>query len=605
MDPKDGNELTNPPPQTPPSRSTRSDPEQSEPAPRDTNPNTSNPSTPKKVAEIVDKVTKRILSTPLHKATRSITTETLPFTTLDDFEKTRRETKKIEQQREALKKYEADFLHREALEAAKLDNWYQSLLKKEQELNEAERKLTSMKEKTSNVKKDIPKSDRDEYHSDAKNTNYEEADSISPSLHSKHSKSFKDEDDFSGVKSRATISNSTNDAATFLDKWSETGSSLVDKKKYLHKYEETPTIFLKPFRNPGQSYPLLQIQLPEQLKDLRGSSIEGFLHNYKNTLRNVPTLTIQSLLSKSVNDALYQRGVDLESSEAILRYLTRHLSKYTSIRKFQCIDELETKLRWPNKNMDPADQIYLFFDKVFTTLKYLNKEEMKKHEKKIPKIVLKKIPSIFSITYQELTLSTTHPTLSKLKSLLISRRFVLTNKPAKMETNIQNAKPSRRNFRRAELQYGSSSSISKSNTSGVNMPFTIRVSRVGKTARSIELNVFNIETKPYDLIKALADTGADFNVAGINCMNSFIIREEKPKWINSVSFLDKKRHDVKTVAVAKVMLTQGNYKLDLGEQKFFCVDSSAWDEIIIGDRTLKYHGITLNLQDAPKAVKYK
>eukprot|EP00924_Labyrinthula_sp_SR-Ha-C_P000051 augustus_masked-scaffold_60-processed-gene-0.69-mRNA-1 protein AED:1.00 eAED:1.00 QI:0/0/0/0/1/1/4/0/614 len=103
-------------------------------------------------------------------------------------------------------------------------------------------------------------------------------------------------------------------------------------------------------------------------------------------------------------------------------------------------------------------------------------------------------------------------------------------------------------------------------------------------------------------VKGLADTGANLNVAGLSSMQAYKIREEKPQFIKNVTFMDKKHIPVKAVVIAHVVLVQDGWKLDLKEQRFFCVDSELWDEMIIGDRTLRYFGVKLNIKDAPKAV---
>eukprot|EP00924_Labyrinthula_sp_SR-Ha-C_P001423 augustus_masked-scaffold_44-processed-gene-1.112-mRNA-1 protein AED:1.00 eAED:1.00 QI:0/0/0/0/1/1/4/0/470 len=241
--------------------------------------------------------------------------------------------------------------------------------------------------------------------------------------------------------------------------------------------------------------PFVQVQLPEKLRQLTRDKIENFLHDYRNTVRNMPSLSIQSLITKDVSDSLEQRGVNIASSEAILNYLTRHLINFEKAKRLRCLGILEKNLKWPSANLIPAEQIYLFFDQVSKILKHLDKEELKTHKKKI---------------------------------LRSSGDFMQ--------------------------------------------------------------------------VKGLADTGANLNVAGLSSMQAYKTREEKPQFIKNVTFMDKKHIPVKAVVIAHVVLVQDGWKLDLKEQRFFCVDSELWDEMIIGDRTLRYFGVKLNIKDAQKTV---
>eukprot|EP00924_Labyrinthula_sp_SR-Ha-C_P004877 snap_masked-scaffold_1-processed-gene-14.35-mRNA-1 protein AED:1.00 eAED:1.00 QI:0/-1/0/0/-1/1/1/0/75 len=68
------------------------------------------------------------------------------------------------------------------------------------------------------------------------------------------------------------------------------------------------------------------------MKYLRGYSIESSLYDFKNIVSNVPTLRAQYLLPKTVNDALYRRGVGVDGSKAIFLNLYTYLSKHDSMK---------------------------------------------------------------------------------------------------------------------------------------------------------------------------------------------------------------------------------------------------------------------------------
>eukprot|EP00924_Labyrinthula_sp_SR-Ha-C_P010311 snap_masked-scaffold_23-processed-gene-2.10-mRNA-1 protein AED:1.00 eAED:1.00 QI:0/-1/0/0/-1/1/1/0/443 len=390
-------------------------------------------------------------------------------------------------------------------------------------------------------------------------------------------------------------------ATSLYDKWSETGSTFLEKDKY--KVSTGVPGYQTSQQAPvTHGLPLVQVQLPEKLRQLTGDKIENFLRDYRNTVRNVPSLSIQSLLTKDVSDSLEQRGVNIASSEAILSYLTRHLINFEKAKRLRCLGILEKNLKWPSANLIPAEQIYLFFDQVSKILKHLDKEELRTHKKKILRGVINQIPSAFGIEYQQFILVSKGYSLSKLKSLLLARRFVLERRNSKWdERNAVDIKKQKQRVRRVE----DGDPIKQSTISGSTSLVSIRVKRVGDKARSISLLLKNVESGDFVQVKGLADTGADLNVAGLSSMQAYKIREEKPQFIKNVTFMDKKPIPVKAVVIAHVLLVQDGWKLDLKEQRFFCVDSELWDEMIIGDRTLRYFGVKLNIKDAPKAVRMK
>eukprot|EP00924_Labyrinthula_sp_SR-Ha-C_P010235 snap_masked-scaffold_23-processed-gene-0.44-mRNA-1 protein AED:1.00 eAED:1.00 QI:0/0/0/0/1/1/2/0/436 len=381
-------------------------------------------------------------------------------------------------------------------------------------------------------------------------------------------------------------------ATSLYDKWSETGSTFLEKDKY--KVSTGVPGYQTSQQAPvTHGLPLVQVQLPEKLRQLTGDKIENFLRDYRNTVRNMPSLSIQSLLTKD------QRGVNIASSEAILNYLTRHIN-FEKAKRLRCLGILEKNLRWPSANLIPAEQIYLFFDQVTKILKHLDKDELRTHKKKILRGVINQIPSSFGIEYQQFIFVSKGYSLSKLKSVLLARRFVLERRNTKGdERSAVDIKKQRQRVRRLE----DGDPIKQSTISGSTSLVSIRVKRVGDKARSISLLLKNMESGDFVQVKALADTGADLNVTGLSSMQAYKVREEKPQFIKNVTFMDKKPIPVKAVVIAHVVLVQDGWKLDLKEQRFFCVDSELWDEMIIGDRTLRYFGVKLNIKDAPKAVR--
>eukprot|EP00924_Labyrinthula_sp_SR-Ha-C_P001909 snap_masked-scaffold_30-processed-gene-2.15-mRNA-1 protein AED:1.00 eAED:1.00 QI:0/0/0/0/1/1/2/0/344 len=340
----------------------------------------------------------------------------------------------------------------------------------------------------------------------------------------------------------------------------------------------------------NQGFPLVQVQLPSKLTQLTGKEIENFLHEYRNTVRKFPTLSVQSLLSKNVADALEQRGVNIDSSEAILRYLTHHLLNFEKSKRLKCLTRLENDLKWPGSNFDTAEQIYLFFDQVFQIWKHLDVEEIKSHKKKIPRKVIDRIPRESGVQYQEFTLISGERRAMKMDHGM--KKIKQRNKRTAVANTLKTSKP--------PASLNSSNASVLSNTSS---HLTINVKRMGDKSRNVSLLLKDVESGKFHSVKGLADTVTDLNVAGLTTMKKFMIREEQPQYIKNGTFMDKKPIPVASVIVTHVVLIQDNWKLDLKGQRFFCVDWNVRDEIIIGDRTLRYFGVNLNLKDVPKAEK--
>eukprot|EP00924_Labyrinthula_sp_SR-Ha-C_P007798 snap_masked-scaffold_28-processed-gene-3.20-mRNA-1 protein AED:1.00 eAED:1.00 QI:0/-1/0/0/-1/1/1/0/96 len=93
------------------------------------------------------------------------------------------------------------------------------------------------------------------------------------------------------------------------------------------------------------------------------------------------------------------------------------------------------------------------------------------------------------------------------------------------------------------------------------------------------------------------------NAAPTHLISPFQIKEEKPRIIKEVQIFDGKRHPVTKVSLAKIILIQEDFKLDIGIQQFFCIDVPDIKELVIGNRTLKHQGVLLKIKDAPKAAR--
>eukprot|EP00924_Labyrinthula_sp_SR-Ha-C_P002351 augustus_masked-scaffold_16-processed-gene-1.6-mRNA-1 protein AED:1.00 eAED:1.00 QI:0/0/0/0/1/1/3/0/367 len=120
---------------------------------------------------------------------------------------------------------------------------------------------------------------------------------------------------------------------------------------------------------------------------------------------------------------------------------------------------------------------------------------------------------------------------------------------------------------------------------------------------TIKLMMMHKVDRNYAIVKGLADTGAYYNVSSVESIEPYILREEKPKFVKEIEFLDKNRYPIDKVVIAKVILIQKDFKLNLREQRFFCVRSPPWDDIIVGERTLRRFGVELDVSKAPDVEK--
>eukprot|EP00924_Labyrinthula_sp_SR-Ha-C_P013170 snap_masked-scaffold_12-processed-gene-11.50-mRNA-1 protein AED:1.00 eAED:1.00 QI:0/0/0/0/1/1/3/0/426 len=344
---------------------------------------------------------------------------TLPFSTLDEVTRICREARKLETQKAALEDMHAKrqseleqrelelFLREKNIDELlpgqlaakkqqedqfkKLNEWQDRLNAKELELLTIEENINSFVQESNQVTEAVV--DKKPLETPAEKT---------PSIPDKLSQ-FNEPTPSNQLLEDTDKDQKSVKSLSAYDKWSETGSSYVDRDKYKKRYQP-PMPPAYPTSNTNQGFPLVQVQLPIKLKQLTEKKIENFLHEYRNTVRNVPAVSVQSLLSKNVADELEQRGVDIDSSEAILRYLTRHLLNFEKSKRLKCLTRLENDSKWPGSNFDAAEQIYLFFDQAFQILKHLDEGEIKSHKKKILRKVIDRIPREFGVQYQEFTL---------------------------------------------------------------------------------------------------------------------------------------------------------------------------------------------------------
>eukprot|EP00924_Labyrinthula_sp_SR-Ha-C_P009276 augustus_masked-scaffold_2-processed-gene-18.9-mRNA-1 protein AED:1.00 eAED:1.00 QI:0/0/0/0/1/1/6/0/965 len=358
-----------------------------------------------------------------------------------------------------------------------------------------------------------------------------------------------------------------NALGSFYAPWSETGSLYVDKKAKNSRYN-VPAYDWPQTSHSNTGYPLIQMPLPLKLKILTGDAIEAFLHDFQNLARSVPGISLQSLLTKEVSEALYQRGVDISIGRAILTYLQKHLEKHRKYERGRCLINLEENVFWPVGKLKAVEQVYLFFDEVYKALKYMNAAEMKKNKKKICKIVFQKIPREFDLTYEEFQFNSGDTSLETLKSLLMRR-----SKNRIKVGHIQHLESEERGSEPVQP-------LQQLQTSKMKMARVIHAERVGDSDRTIKLMMMHKVDRNYVIVNGLADTGADYNISSVEAIEPYILREEKPKFVKEIEFLDKKRYPIDKVVIAKVILIQKDFKLNLTEKRFFCVRSPPWDDII-------------------------
>eukprot|EP00924_Labyrinthula_sp_SR-Ha-C_P007849 snap_masked-scaffold_28-processed-gene-4.16-mRNA-1 protein AED:1.00 eAED:1.00 QI:0/-1/0/0/-1/1/1/0/451 len=392
--------------------------------------------------------------TPKRADTRSRFTSVLPFSALDELKRIRRENRRLKNQNTALEDYESCLREKEITNQQQLELDKEKLAKKEAELDIREKGLEFLlskqqapqdhnlkqlenlrswhdnlvaKEMELSTLKDNLREDIDQIEERKRRKEESELPDISTAadeeLRSSRDKQGQDEPrDVVSIGGNA--GKNSHRATSLYDKWSETGSTFLEKYKY-KGLPGNPGYQTLPQAPVTHGLPLVEAQLPENLRQLTGDKIENFLHHYRNIVRNVPSLSIRSLLTKDLSDLLEQRGVNIDSSEAIINYLTRHLINFEKAKRLRCLGILEKNLKCPSAYLIPAEQIYLFFDQVSKILKHLDKNELKKYKKKILWSVINQIPSVFGIEYQQFLLVSKGFSVSKLKSILLSRRFLL------------------------------------------------------------------------------------------------------------------------------------------------------------------------------------
>eukprot|EP00924_Labyrinthula_sp_SR-Ha-C_P011403 augustus_masked-scaffold_36-processed-gene-2.23-mRNA-1 protein AED:1.00 eAED:1.00 QI:0/0/0/0/1/1/3/0/1035 len=412
-------------------------------------------------------------------------------------------------------------------------------------------------------------------------------------------------------KEKAFPENMSISTMSYSDPWSETGSEYVDKAAWEKRQDKPLWEYTPPVGTVG-GFPLVQFPLPERLPNMSETAIESFLHEFGAIAPCVPTLTIQSLLTKKVSDALRLRGVNIKDGKAIVRYLQHHLSKCEARKRFSCLSEMENKLVWPVSSLTQEDQVYQFFDDIHAFLQYLDESEMKTHRKRIITIVFKKLPREIKYSMDQFLLTSKSQSLSSLKRIIFTRRHNLPTK----ETGEHNAnknykqlhKP-RSNLRRMEHNTADPRTSQDSYIQGTTKSYTPKVvdqppqqerkseatktvadvNRLGDDATSIKLQMFDVNQKKFSPVKGITDTGSDLNVANLQKLEPFILSSEEPRKIKNIRFPNNALVKVIKVCRPRVQLLQGAFKLNLGEILFFVVDSPIWNDVIIGRNTLNAH----------------
>eukprot|EP00924_Labyrinthula_sp_SR-Ha-C_P015276 augustus_masked-scaffold_9-processed-gene-13.4-mRNA-1 protein AED:1.00 eAED:1.00 QI:0/0/0/0/1/1/2/0/931 len=354
--------------------------------------------------------------------------------------------------------------------------------------------------------------------------------------------------------------------------WSETASTYVDKEQKKKSLQRTvPPRAPDEFHNGG--IPSVHFDPPAKLTELKYESISNFVHEFKNVKVNVPGVSACGLLSKNVADTLYLRGVQTNSSNAILRYLQRHLAAFERMQKKRAVKNLKQKLAWESKYLNEIEQIYFFFDQVASHLRFLNQEEVNKNQKKILKLVVNKIPDIFDVDIDELAITMDGLNLNKLKTYLLSRSFVINKK----EESMHNKKNKLKGIRPVQDMKGLRP---KDNIPPPKFVSRIKLRRLGNEARTIGIMLKEKSSGESIKVKGLADTGADRNVSSVQAMEPYKVEVEDPIFIKEIQLPDKSLRKVTKVISAHVKLTQAGDQVDIGVQCFFCIDNPAWDEEI-------------------------
>eukprot|EP00924_Labyrinthula_sp_SR-Ha-C_P009672 snap_masked-scaffold_22-processed-gene-2.41-mRNA-1 protein AED:1.00 eAED:1.00 QI:0/-1/0/0/-1/1/1/0/462 len=232
------------------------------------------------------------------------------------------------------------------------------------------------------------------------------------------------------------------EVTTNVESWAETGSDYVTRDAWKKKHEPFKYDYEPPSRHIG-GFPLVQFPLPDKLKDLTSPAIETFLHDFKSIAQCVPTLTVQSVLIKKAADALKLRGVDMESGKKIIDYLSQHLEKTEARKRYSSLVELEKTLKWPSTKLTTDDQVYLFFDEIYNKLKYLNEKEIKAHNKRILKIVFKRLPAELNYSLDEFLLTSKSRSLTTLKKIIFSRRHCLPRRSEEVVKSLSEGEKKR------------------------------------------------------------------------------------------------------------------------------------------------------------------
>eukprot|EP00924_Labyrinthula_sp_SR-Ha-C_P000321 augustus_masked-scaffold_25-processed-gene-3.52-mRNA-1 protein AED:1.00 eAED:1.00 QI:0/0/0/0/1/1/5/0/494 len=113
----------------------------------------------------------------------------------------------------------------------------------------------------------------------------------------------------------------------------------------------------------------------------------------------------------------------------------------------------------------------------------------------------------------------------------------------------------------------------------------IKLRRLGNEARTIGIMLKEDYSGEFIKVKGLADTGADRNVGSAQAMERYKVEVEDHILIKEIQLPDKPLRKMTKVISAHVKLTQAGDQVDIGVQRFFCIDNPAWDEVILAKVT--------------------
>ena len=373
----------------------------------------------------------------------------------------------------------------------------------------------------------------------------------------------------------------------------------------------------------------------EKLTELTYLRVSDFLHEFMALRENYPNLKIGPYISRTVKEALENRGIDVKSTTAVLTYLYRYKKRQERYRKKFSIDRLKKELQWPVGIAGPRDQIHLFFDEVAAKLKNLSQTEKKSNKKLIAKIITKRIPKVFRTGPNKLTGIPKLKDLDKLKARLLERYFVLEEDSSSTTSSSSNQKPKPKKQRDKKLKARNVTckvcdgdhevsdckvlravcqiippqpdpkpvSVKQAIVEALSEhrdtslpPEVIRV-RAAKL-HDIQIYAKHVETGKYEQVQGLLDTGATRNVGCLSKLRAYCKVLEEPRRISYIEFPDLTTKPVKLVGRIDIRLHQGQTELGIGEQLVFLVDDPSWQDLLIGKLTIDKYNLSPNLSNA-------